>query len=339
MPSPFPNPPVDQRGTTTTMQVHGRALEGNVWGDPTVRDVVVHTPAGFGADDALPAILVLPGFAGTGEGLLARGLTDVSLTSRLDTLIAAGCAPVRLVLPDVMTSVGGSQFVDSPGIGAYLTFLVEDVRTAVEGAFATTRWGATGRSSGGYGAFNLAAAAPDVFRAIAIHAGDAGFDLCYLGDLPKAVAGVRRAGGLDGFLDAFWAEHRQGSDLFAAMNILAMSCAYSPDPDARPFPARLPFDAEAGTLDLDVFRSWSIHDPIVRGATPEVREALGSLDLVFVDAGRRDEYLLHLGARRLVDTLRAGGVDVEHDEFDGGHRGTAWRYDVSLPKLAAALSG
>jgi hypothetical protein len=30
-------------------------------------------------------------------------------------------------------------------------------------------------------------------------------------------------------------------------------------------------------------------------------------------------------------------VVVEHQEFDDGHMNTAYRYDVSLPKVAAAL--
>jgi enterochelin esterase family protein len=66
-------------------------------------------------------------------------------------------------------------------------------------------------------------------------------------------------------------------------------------------------------------------------------EALRGLALLYLDAGTRDEHNLDLGARIFVARLRALGIAVEHQEFDDGHRGTAYRYDVSLPKLAAAI--
>ncbi|MCB9680918.1 MAG: hypothetical protein H6733_05550 [Alphaproteobacteria bacterium] len=338
MPQPFPALPPDRRGTLHHHQVPGPHLAGNPWGDPSTREVIVYTPVGHAADDTLPTVLLLAGFAGTGEGMLARGLGDVPIQTRIDRLVDGGCPPFRVVLPDVMTSLGGSQFVDSPGIGAYRSWLLHDVMPWIaERHPVAGRWGVAGRSSGGFGAFGLAAAAPDRIGAVGIHAGDAGFDLCYLGDLPAAIRGVRKAGGLDGFLDHFWAQERPSGDLFAALNVIAMSCAYAPDPKRSPFPARLPFDPETGAIDFEVYQSWRVHDPVVRAADPEVQAALRAMALVFVDAGAQDEYGLQLGARRLVDALRAGGVDVEHQEFTGGHRGTAWRYDVSLPAIVRAL--
>ena len=61
------------------------------------------------------------------------------------------------------------------------------------------------------------------------------------------------------------------------------------------------------------------------------------MKLMFLDAGTRDEHNLDLGARILRRRLRELGVACEHEEFDDGHRSTAYRYDVSLPLLAAAI--
>ena len=74
-------------------------------------------------------------------------------------------------------------------------------------------------------------------------------------------------------------------------------------------------------------------DPFWRVA----RNALGSARLVFLDAGKFDEYGLQFGARMLAQRLKNSGVSLHHEEFEGGHMGTAHRYDVSLPKLLAAL--
>ena len=70
---------------------------------------------------------------------------------------------------------------------------------------------------------------------------------------------------------------------------------------------------------------------------PRHADALRAMKLVYLDAGTRDEHNLDLGARIFVARLRAAGIPCEHQEFEDGHRGTAYRYEISLPKLAAAI--
>ena len=48
-----------------------------------------------------------------------------------------------------------------------------------------------GKSSGGYGALVMGAHHPDVFGHVASHAGDAGFEYCYLPDFPRAAAALQ----------------------------------------------------------------------------------------------------------------------------------------------------
>ena len=48
--------------------------------------------------------------------------------------------------------------------------------------------------------------------------------------------------------------------------------------------------------------------------------------------------MLDIGARILCAKLRELGVEHEHEEFDDGHRGITYRYDVSIPKMAKALA-
>lgn len=339
MPSPFPNLPVAQRGSLRIVEVRSELLKANPWNDPSVRDVLVWTPAGHPPDRPLPAVLVLPAFAGSAEGLLARGLSDVSITTRFDRMIAEGVPPFAAVMPDGMTSLGGSQWVDSPGMGAYASWVVTEVMPAVAASTALNgRWAVCGRSSGGFGALHLAMQFPGTFRAVASMAGDCGFDLCYLGDLGKALDGVRRAGGLDRFVPWFWEQERPSGSAFAALNVLAMSCCYSPDPSASPIPARFPVDFASGAVDLDVLTSWRAYDPLVQIGDPAKADALRALSLLFVDAGRSDEYGLQFGARRLASACADRGIPVQHEEFDGGHRGTAWRYDRVVPLLVNALA-
>lgn len=245
---PFPNLPPFERGTVALQRHASRALRTNPWGDPTDRDLWVYLPPGYDhGEQRYPAVLLLPGFAGTGERFFSRGLHEPALPSVIDHLIAQGCPPFLAVFPDVMTRLGGSQFVDSPAVGDYATYLVREILPFVEGRYRTSgAWGVAGHSSGGFGALHLAMNFPGVFQAVASHAGDMGFDLCYLGDLPRAVAGVQAAGGLDAFLESFWERPDPGGDAFAAFNLLAMAAAYAPDLEGERFPARLPVDLETG---------------------------------------------------------------------------------------------
>jgi hypothetical protein len=100
----------------------------------------------------------------------------------------------------------------------------------------------------------------------------------------------------------------------------------------------LPFDSE-GRVDEARFASWLEHDP-VRFALRH-GEALGALRGAWLDAGRRDEYFLDLGATALRDALLEAGLpeDRLHFElFDGGHGGMSRRYPLSLDWLVGRLS-
>lgn len=340
MPHPFPNPPPTRRGKLLTLRHTSRCLAGNPWNDPVERDVIVYTPPGYQSASTVPGVLVLPAFAGTGEGLLARGLSDVSIATRFDGLIADGCPPFVAVMPDSMTSVGGSQYLDSPGLGQYQTWIAEELPQFVADEVSMSgRWGAVGRSSGGYGALMLAMQRPGVVQAVACHAGDMGFDLVYLPELRDAVFGFQQLGGLEHWVERFWELKRPGPKVFAALNVLAMSCAYDPMPGRHPYPCHLPVDPVTGEVDLVAFARWRHADPLYVIDQPGAADALRALDLLWLDAGDRDEYGLHLGLRRFVAKLDARGVPHHHEEHEGGHRGTSWRYDVSVPRIVRALIG
>lgn len=339
MPSPFPGVPPEQRGEVHILDHTSAVLKDNPFNDPARRDLFVYTPPGYEASsDAYPAVMILPGYTGTGEKLLARGFTDMSIATRIDRLIAEGCPPFVAVMPDCMTSLGGSQYVDSVGLGMYASYLVDEIRSTVDGVFRTTgRWGVTGHSSGGFGALHLAMAHPGAFQAVASHAGDLGFDLAYLGDVPKAVSAVTARGGLQAFIDGFWARRNHSGGDIAAMMLLCICCAYLPDVEAEPLPCRLPVDFESGEVDFDVLKALTALDPIQRVHHAAERAGLASLDLLLIDAGRHDEYNLQIAARRFVAQLQRYGIAHVHQEFDGGHRGMAWRYGVSLSMIAEAL--
>jgi hypothetical protein len=99
----------------------------------------------------------------------------------------------------------------------------------------------------------------------------------------------------------------------------------------------LPFDAETGALDDEVWARWLAWDP-VRLVTTHA-DALRSLSAIYVDAGSRDEYYLDLGATAFVRALADIGVEPTFFEiFDATHAAIEYRYPLALRHLPERLA-
>jgi S-formylglutathione hydrolase FrmB len=317
-------------------------LADNPLGDPATRTFPIYLPPGYDDEPArrYPVLFVLAGYSG-----LARAVENVSpwsetLSQRLDRLIEReGCPPVIVVSPDCFTRYGGSQYLDSSATGRYESYLCDEVVDHVDATYRTLAEpagrGVLGKSSGGFGALHLTMRRPDVFGALASHSGDAAFELCYQPDFPKVIAALGAQPDPLAFVEAFVRKEKKPSRDFDVMNILCMAACYSPNPDT-PWGFDLPFDPYTGERLDDVWARWKTHDPVQMAALHA--DALRTARLVFIDAGTADDYQLHLGARQLVARLTALGVAHEHEEFPDNHFGLSYRYDVSIPKLARALS-
>jgi S-formylglutathione hydrolase FrmB len=321
--------------------VDSSALAGNPLGDPARRSVPVWLPPSYDREPGrrYPTIFWLAGFSSTGASLFQGGPWQPSLDDRLERLIAGGhMGEVILVAPDCFTRFGGSQYLDSEASGRYETHVCGELIAAVDARFRTVAAREAraigGKSSGGYGALVLGMRHPELFGAVASHAGDGYFELSIAQDIPKAFRTLRRHGGVAGFLRQFDAAATKRSEDFTTIMMLAMSAAYAPDPRA-PHGFSLPFDLETGEIVAEVWRRFKAWDPVEMIARHA--EALRGMKLVYLDAGTRDEWGLDVAARVMAARMRALGIAVDHEEFEDGHRGTAYRFEVSLPRLAAAL--
>jgi enterochelin esterase family protein len=334
------------RGRVEIFRHESRLLAENPLGDPAVRDVAVCLPPSYDAGSRrYPTLLMLSGYLGTGITLLHRAAWVVPLDQRAEALYAAGrAAEAIIVLPDCMTRYGGSQYLDSPATGRYFSYLTEEILPAVDARYRTIprREGRAvlGKSSGGYGALVLAMKRPDLFGAVASHAGDCAFDLSYQREFGHTLIHLERRGGVRGFLRWFDELNTKPSTAIETMSNICCSAVWSPHPQG-PYGYGegfdLPFDPRLGRLQPEVWARWLRWDPVRMLDDPTHLEALGSLRRVFFDAGIGDEYNLQLGARQLAAKLAAAGVSHVHEEFDGGHMNTAYRYDRSLELLTTAL--
>jgi enterochelin esterase family protein len=319
-----------------------RVLADNPLSDPATRQLPVILPSNYeSSGKRYPVIYGLTGFTGSGPMQLNIAAWQPNLQDRIDYLMADGrLPPAIVVLPDCLTRYGGSQYVNSPAIGRYEDYVLDEIIPFVDSKYRTLATpegrGVYGKSSGGYGALTLAMRRPGVFGAVACHSGDMYFEYSYKPDFPKFLNVVNKAGGLE----QWWAEfegkiRKEGRDI-EAVEVFAMAAAYSPNPAAKPYPIDFPFDLRTGEIKPDVWQRWLDHDPVYM--VERYADNLKRLRLLFIDCGTRDEFNLHYGARILVQRLKALGVAHEHEEFDDGHMSIQYRYDVSLPKIGRALA-
>lgn len=331
------------RGRVELPVLSSALLSGNPLGDPTDREVLVYLPPGY--DDSerrYPVLMVLPPYAAGHRSLLNYKCWEPDLFERYERLLERGVVPEAiLVSPDCMTRWGGSQFLDSEATGPYQRYVLDEVVPFVDAHYRTRPERASravvGRSSGGFGALRFGIDRPEVFSVYGSHAGDALFEASIRPSFTAAAIALSAAGGVTAFLERFAERGPRGKGDFEAIMTLATAAAYAPEPDA-PFPhCALPFEIESGLPIAEVWQRWLAQDPVVR--LQRDASAMADAAYVFLDAGDRDEYGLQFGARRVHTLLEQRGVDVHHEEFSGGHRGTTYRYDVSLPLLLGALKG
>ena len=167
-----------------------------------------------------------------------------------------------------------------------------------------------------------------------------GFETAFVGELTAALMPLHKAGSPLAFLEDFWSRSHFSSNDFAAFNLLCMSAAYAPNMNLSEgvFPADLPINIETGEICWENFERWMAHDPLTLLEEKPHQQALSQLAYLFVDVGRWDEYNLQFGARALHSRLTELDIAHTYEEFDGGHRGTTYRYDNSIPKMVKVLS-
>jgi S-formylglutathione hydrolase FrmB len=344
-----PGPPWshDWAGRFHEHVIDSEALSGNPLGDPTRRPLYVYTPPAYDADleRRFPSVYLIQGLTGQVDMWRNRKAFRRNVPEQIDAAFAQeGQPPAVVVFVDCWTSLGGSQFLDSPGTGRYLTYLCDEVIPWVDANYRTLpesrHRAVTGKSSGGYGAMVLPMYRPDRFGALATHAGDALFEASYAPDMRQAARALRDR--YDGSYDKFWETFRSRVGPIPSgdpelLNMWCMAACYSTDADGT---VRIPFDPATGRLIPEVWDRWLAHDPVrmVAGHADSLRALSG----IWIDAGTSDEFFLDLAATAFRDELATIGVTepvVRFELLEGKHSDLEHRYPMAIAWLADRISG
>ncbi len=335
---------IEFQGRFDEVLFESEVLKGNRLGDPNVRPLWVYVPPGYDDDEArrYPTVYMIQGLTGQLDMWRNRAAFRKSFPELADELFARGEAPPCIIVwVDCWTSLGGSQYLDSPATGRYHTYLCDEIVPWVDAHYRTLAGrdhrGIAGKSSGGYGAMVTPMLRPDLFGGLATHAGDALFEFSYLLEFPQTVRALRES--YDGSYEKFWESFRsripftRNSDA-SLLNTWCMAACYSADLDGT---VNLPFDAKTGMLIPETWERWLVWDPV--RMVPIYAEGLSTMKAIYIDAGRHDQYYLDLGATAFHDALAQIGVtDVFFELFEGTHTSIEYRYPISLKYLAERLT-
>ncbi len=339
---------VPLRGALDEIEIDSRALKGNVLGDPHVRPLWIYRPPAYekNSSQRFPTIYLIQGLTGQVDMWRNRSSFRPNVIELIDELFSSGDTPPCLVvMVDAWTKVGGSQYVDSPGTGKYQTYLCDDVVACVDQKYRTMasreHRALTGKSSGGYGAMVVPMMRPDVFGALATHAGDALFELCYARTFGETTRALRD--NYDSSFEKFWANFRSRPALSKSgdhtlLNDYCMAACYSADADGT---VRLPFDVHTGERVPEIWARWLEVDPVFMARKPAYQKALKSMRAIYIDAGKRDEYFLDLGAEAFRRELEKIGMQRDKDFFfelfDATHAAIEYRYPIAMKYLAERI--
>jgi hypothetical protein len=331
------------QGRLVETVLHSRLLQGNRLGDPADRPLWIYLPPAYEAEPErrFPTIYLLQGLSGQIDMWKARSGFQPTGIERFDELLSQSeVPPCLLVFVDCWTSLGGSQYLDSAGTGRYHSYLCDEVVPAVDANFRTLasreHRAVSGKSSGGFGAMVTPLLRPELFSALASHAGDALFEFTYLPGFPEAVRQLRDH--YQGSYARFWEDFRSRPPMSkpqdrALLEPWCMAACYSAAADGTP---QLPFDPITGLMRPEIWQRWLDWDPVrLIGSRPD---AARSLRGVYLDGGRRDEWHLEVAAVAVEATLREHQVANVHLElFDGGHMGIDYRYPIAVRHLAEII--
>lgn len=300
--------------------IRSEVLKGNYLGDPSERRHALLIPKSKAPTSGWAVIWHLSGLGSNGPRALNYQPLEPNWPQRIDRGVSKGRWPAAVhVFVDAVTSLGGSQFINSAWTGRYEDHLLQEALPALRRYLGTELSSAqvlvTGGSSGGYGALHLGSLHPDHFPYVAASAPDSAFEASLLPDLFAASSEVARWGDVPGAIEAFrGGKIKRNSNYFKILNALAMATCYSSAEDPAP---SLPLDLHTGVLREEVWRRWKSHDPVE--FIPRRIEGMRRLKGLYLDVGTSDQFFLYFGCRQLDNCLKNSHITYTYREFQGGH--------------------
>jgi enterochelin esterase-like enzyme len=289
--------------TVERITVHGPALEGNLEGNATERDVIVFLPPGYARERTrrYPVIYALHGYS-IGA---AQWSQEIHVPQTIEGAFARGAKEAIVVLPDSKTVHNGSMYSSSVTTGDFETFIARDLVRYIDSHYRTmadrNSRGLAGHSMGGYGATRIGMKHADVFGSLYI--------------MSPCCLSARGAGPANPANEEALAAVKTPADSaklpFGLRAQLASAAAWSPNPKNPPLFLDLPF----GSNQQAVLARWAANAPLafIDQYVFNLRQYRG----IAIDVGDQDG--LKTDTSKLHDVLGNYSIAHEFEIYPGTH--------------------
>ena len=330
-------PPVPESQLIRWPPIIWPTLTENLIGEDGSKVIRVYLPPSYEfTEKRYPVIYVLHGFNGTSKSLTRK------MKSAMDRMILSEEIQEAIaVFVDGSNRFGGSQYLSSPTIGDYETYIRRDLIDFIDRQYRTIPHrdsrGITGFSMGGYGSMRLSLKYPEVFGVVVAQAGTYKFD----DDLIQAFA--EHGGLIISLMEPL--KQKSGDEFWDALNALADSDALktislpfrnglaylagvASNPDNPPCYLDLPYRLKVGVppwerdeavweriIENDIIRELERYSNRLR-QNPQRPVGLNGVKLVH---GLEDEKALYRQAEALDQKLTEFGIEHEFVTHGGGH--------------------
>ena len=307
--STVPTNPSAFAGTVEHVKLHGKSLEHNLENDSADRDIAIYLPSSYAMNRSrrYPVVYFLHGWTQSSEKWYGPTEFWAKLPTVLDNAFTkSGNREMIFVTPDAFTRYQGSFYSNSITTGNWEEYIVRELIPYVDAHYRTiperASRGLAGHSMGGYGAIRIGMRHPDVFSSIYL------LSACCM-KFPDSFL-------LENGVKAEAARTPEQADALETLPrlLVAISVAWSPNPNNPPFFADLP--VKDGKLAEEIVAKFHANEPLYM--IDQYVRNLRDLKDIGMDVGNKDSHIAE-DTQQLDRVLTSYGIPHEFEIYNGNH--------------------
>jgi S-formylglutathione hydrolase len=324
------------------LTVQAPSLKGNLLGDPTEQPVYVYLPPGYeGSTRRYPTLYLLHGFTSNSSVWINGQYQGMKLQTLMDDSIKNGKVREMIVVAaNGSNAYKGSFYTNSVVTGNWEDFIVRDLLNYVDTNYRTIRRpesrGIAGHSMGGYGSVMLGMKHPEIFSAVYALSPCCLAMEADMGEANSAWPGVLQLTSKE----QLNAPSRSFAQFYHSA-MMALSAAFSPNPNRAPFFVDFPFESKSGICNPPaegklltdapcvqrnepIYAKWRSKFPVY--IAKENKERLRRLRGIFLDYGEKEEFQhIRIGVTLLSSTFSELNIPHQFEVYADGNHGSLIR--------------
>ncbi|HSE25329.1 MAG TPA: alpha/beta fold hydrolase, partial [Pyrinomonadaceae bacterium] len=324
------------------LTIQAPSLKGNLLGDPTEQPVYVYLPSGYeSSSKRYPTLYLLHGFTANSSVWINGQYQGMKLQTLMDNSIKNGeVREMIVVAANGSNAYKGSFYTNSVVTGNWEDFIVRDLVNYIDTNYRTIQQaksrGIAGHSMGGYGSMMLGMKHPEIFSAVYALSPCCLAMEADMGEANSAWSGVLQLTSRDQLN-----EPQRSFAQFYYSAMVALSAAFSPNPNRAPFFVDFPFEPKSGICNPPAEGKLLTDTPCVRKNEPvyakwrsnfpvyiakENKENLKKLRGIFLDYGEKEEFEhIRMGVKLLSNTFSELNIPHQFEVYANGDHGSLIR--------------